>query len=214
MSILLIYFVCLRVQNAEYVDIIRMCLTARFGVGVVKNLSIDRRSVGHEKVTIDVWWIVEDGGLTLLIAYLLLLHPSYRNRDATLRLFIIIPSEEVKGAEKDRMRHLLERFRIEATVHCVVVEGTAPGAKTFSRFQKYSGLDDEGMKDKYAIFFMRLADAMAAHSCTASLVVASLPVPRIGVNVRKYLCQLDCLIGTRPTILIRGNQETVLTYDL
>ncbi|CAE7655288.1 Slc12a3, partial [Symbiodinium microadriaticum] len=201
------------VSNIEYVDVIRMCLITRFGVGVVKNLTIDRRSVANEKVTIDVWWFVEDGGLTLLIAYLLSKHPSYRNRNATLRLFIVTTAE-TQDAEKVRMVTLLERFRIEATVHPVVVETVDPHPKTYAKFQKYSGLDEEGMQDKRTMYFMRLSDVMATQSSSASLVVASLPIPRVGIHIRKYLCQLECLIGQRPTILIRGNQETVLTYDL
>ena len=68
---------------------------------------------------------------------------------------------------------------------------------------------------KYFLFsFLRLSEVMRHYSARAALVVVTLPLPRRGVtSAGLYMAWLDCLSrGLPPTLLVRGNQRSVLTF--
>lgn len=193
-------------------EIIRSCFLLKHGVGIVRNLAdvsddSDSNLLDKKMTTIDIWWLIEDGGLTLLLAYLALKHPNYRSR-ATLRVFSVA-SEDAMEDEKLRLQELLHKFRIEATV-IVVPDLKTPAASTRA---VYSTMSSHGEKDRRSIYFMNISEQMQKHSSFASLVVSSLPVPKRNIPVSQYMAFLELLSGNnRPTMLVRGNQETVLTF--
>lgn len=61
---------------------------------------------------------------------------------------------------------------------------------------------------------LRLRELLLKHSTEASLIVMSLPMPRQGaVSAPLYLSWLEVLTkGMPPFILVRGNQNSVLTF--
>lgn len=61
---------------------------------------------------------------------------------------------------------------------------------------------------------LRLRELLLKHSTEASLVVMSLPMPRQGaVTAPLYMSWLEVLTsGMPPFLLIRGNQNSVLTF--
>lgn len=61
---------------------------------------------------------------------------------------------------------------------------------------------------------LRLRELLMDHSRMANLVVMTLPIPRrSGISTPLYMAWLECLTRDMPPfILIRGNQESVLTY--
>ncbi|KAK6044629.1 hypothetical protein COOONC_17867, partial [Cooperia oncophora] len=65
----------------------------------------------NKKPIIDVWWLSDDGGLTLLVPYLLTQQGS-RLKGANLRVFTVAPEGVSVTAEEERMAALLEKFRI------------------------------------------------------------------------------------------------------
>ena len=196
----------------EYRDIIRVSFLTRHGVGVVRNLTTSTNMIlkPDSAPTIDVWWLVEDGGLTVLVAHLIMRHAEYRERNAVMRLFIAC-SEDEAVEERALLTTLLSKFRIKATIF-IIDKNREPSAESLQHFKTLTQSTDEEMKNEYLRFFVNISEEMKHHSVLAALVIASLPIPRQGVPVRRYLGFLDILSGSRPTILIRGNQDTVLTY--
>jgi hypothetical protein len=73
--------------------------------------------------SIDVWWIVHDGGLLMLLPFLLRQHKTWKNTQ--LRLFTIAQMED----NSVRMKHDLERFlyhlRIDAQVFVIEMVSAA-----------------------------------------------------------------------------------------
>ncbi len=62
--------------------------------------------------------------------------------------------------------------------------------------------------------FMRLARVMSTTSSGAALTVVNIPVPRLDVPINVLMAWMDLLSHEgRPTILMRGNGQTALTYD-
>lgn len=61
---------------------------------------------------------------------------------------------------------------------------------------------------------LRLRELLQKHSTDASLIVMSLPMPRQGaVSAPLYMSWLEVLTkGMPPFLLVRGNQNSVLTF--
>ncbi|KAG1937889.1 solute carrier family 12 member 3-like isoform X2 [Pimephales promelas] len=187
--------------------------------------------------TIDIYWISDDGGLTLLVPYLL----TRRNRwkKCKIRVFILGDQETMKEDRKD-MKMLLKRFRLEFEDIVVITDvDKAPLAKNWQRYEdniapfvlseeqaggdvhelkrlspwKVSDKDLEAIKPKVERS-VRLNEIIKRNSIPAALVVISLPVPDVNCPSSLYMAWVEALsYGIHcPTLLIRGNQENVMTF--
>ncbi|KAF8360024.1 hypothetical protein PRIPAC_95019, partial [Pristionchus pacificus] len=170
--------------------------------------------------TIDVWWLADDGGLTLLIPHLLTLPKSYLY-GAHLRIFTVT-STESKGRDKEvEMAALLAKFRIDFhDLHIISDISTEPQSATTKEFDKLiapfrrnqeGGWITEAMAHASAAKTkrnLRITELLREKSCDCDLIVLTLPVPRKGlVCSTLYLSWLEMLTrDLPPTLLIRGNQ--------
>ena len=68
---------------------------------------------------IDIWWVIHDGGLLLLLPYLLTLHKVWRN--CTLRLFAVTMSNEDPVDIANLTAEFLNSVRINATVEVITL---------------------------------------------------------------------------------------------
>ncbi|KAL1272040.1 hypothetical protein QQF64_031056 [Cirrhinus molitorella] len=187
--------------------------------------------------TIDIYWISDDGGLTLLVPYLL----TRRNRwkKSKLRVFILGDPETMKEDQKD-MKMLLKRFRLEIDDVIVITDVDRPPlAKNLQHYEetiepfrlteeqargdvqelkrlspwKVSDKDLEVIRPKIERT-LRLNEIIKKNSIHAALVVVSLPVPDVTCPSSLYMAWLDTLsYGIHcPVLLIRGNQQNVMTF--
>ncbi|XP_030832126.1 solute carrier family 12 (sodium/potassium/chloride transporters), member 2 isoform X1 [Strongylocentrotus purpuratus] len=182
------------------------------------------------KGTIDVWWLFDDGGLTLLIPHLLTQKTNWQK--CKLRVFASGKKERVDD-EKRKMANLLSKFRIpHDSVNIIPNIGKLPSAASIEKFNKIiepwllkegedpkaypwkiSEQDVESLNDK-TMRQIRLRELLQEHSKDASLIVMSLPMPRKSLCPPiMYMCWLEVLSGDLPPMLLmRGNQTSVLTY--
>lgn len=67
---------------------------------------------------VDVYWVADDGGLTLLVGYILAKHLKKK-----LRVFSVayITNGDNRKFAQERMERLCERFRIKAEVHGIEI---------------------------------------------------------------------------------------------
>ncbi|XP_073715776.1 solute carrier family 12 member 3-like [Misgurnus anguillicaudatus] len=187
--------------------------------------------------TIDVYWIADDGGLTLLIPYLM----TRRNRwkKTKIRVFLI-GDQETMGEYRKDMKTLLKKFRLEIKDVIVITDvDKEPLAKNLQRYEenmsqfslneeqtvgdiqelkrlspwKVSNKDLELMKPKVERS-VRLNEIIKRNSIHAALVVISLPVPDVNCPSSLYMAWMEALsYGIHcPVLLIRGNQENVMTF--
>uniref|UniRef100_A0A667WQJ1 Solute carrier family 12 member 10, tandem duplicate 1 n=1 Tax=Myripristis murdjan TaxID=586833 RepID=A0A667WQJ1_9TELE len=190
------------------------------------------------KKTIDVYWIADDGGLTLLVPYLLTRRKRWRQ--CKVRVFISGDEHSMEEGRKE-MISLLKRFRLD--FHDVIVmtdSEKAPLTKNVSRFEdtvtpfrlKDEQQDDTlpqelrqrspgKISDKELEAFrlkserkVRLNEIIRRNSQNTALILVSLPVPQSDCPSALYMAWLDTLTcGLHcPTVLIRGNQQNVLTF--
>ncbi|XP_010637236.1 solute carrier family 12 member 3 isoform X9 [Fukomys damarensis] len=191
------------------------------------------------KKTIDIYWLFDDGGLTLLIPYLL--HRKKRWAKCKIRVFV---GGQINRLDQERKAiiSLLSKFRLGFhEVHILPDINQKPSAEHIKRFEDMIApfrLND-GFKDEATVAEMRrdcpwkisdeevnknrvkslrqvrLNEILLDYSQDAALVVITLPIGRKGKSPSSlYMAWLETLSQDLrpPVILIRGNQENVLTF--
>uniref|UniRef100_A0A3B3WRY5 Solute carrier family 12 member 2 n=1 Tax=Poecilia mexicana TaxID=48701 RepID=A0A3B3WRY5_9TELE len=182
------------------------------------------------KGTIDVWWLFDDGGLTLLIPYLLTNRSKWG--DCRIRVFI---GGKINRIDHDRraMATLLSRFRIDFSD--INVLGDINLVKLFKELIEPYRLKEDDMEQEAAERLkaqepwritdnelelyktnrqIRLNELLKEHSSSAKLIVVSMPLARKGtVSSALYMCWLETLSkDLPPLLLVRGNHQSVLTF--
>uniref|UniRef100_A0A3Q1HXD3 Solute carrier family 12 member 2 n=1 Tax=Anabas testudineus TaxID=64144 RepID=A0A3Q1HXD3_ANATE len=179
------------------------------------------------KGTVDVWWLFDDGGLTLLIPYLLT--NKKRWKDCKIRVFIGVlhvllilffridfsditvlgdintkPKKDTAAFEE-----LIEPYRLkEDDMEQEAAErlkNSEPWRITDNELELYRAKTNRQI---------RLNELLKEHSSTANLIVMSLPLARKGaVSSALYMAWLEVLSKDLPPILlVRGNHQSVLTF--
>uniref|UniRef100_A0A671WZQ8 Solute carrier family 12 member 2 n=1 Tax=Sparus aurata TaxID=8175 RepID=A0A671WZQ8_SPAAU len=190
------------------------------------------------KGTIDVWWLFDDGGLTLLIPFLLTNRSKWG--DCRIRVFI---GGKINRIDHDRraMAMLLSRFRIDfSDIHVLGDINTKPkkhNKLTFKELIEPYRLKEDDMEQEAAERLkaqepwritdnelelykaktnrqIRLNELLKEHSNAAKLIVMSMPLARKGtVSSALYMCWLETLTkDVPPLLLVRGNHQSVLTF--
>ncbi|XP_067445033.1 solute carrier family 12 member 3 [Thunnus thynnus] len=194
----------------------------------------------QERKTIDVYWLSDDGGLTLLLPYLL----TRRKRWARCKVRVFVGGDTNKKEEqKEEVLALIKKFRLgfhDVEVLPDIFQNPQPGnvlqfENMVSRFRletnpkqdsdsgppraqeepwRISDQDLERNKAK-SLRQIRLNEILQDYSREAALIVITMPVGRRGVCPSiLYLAWLDFLSRDLrpPVLLVRGNQENVLTF--
>ncbi|XP_069379373.1 solute carrier family 12 member 2-like [Paralichthys olivaceus] len=190
------------------------------------------------KGTIDVWWLFDDGGLTLLIPYLLTNRSKWG--DCRIRVFI---GGKINRIDHDRrvMATLLSRFRIDfSDINVLGDINTKPkkhNKLSFKELIEPYRLKEDDMEQEAAERLkaqepwritdnelelykaktnrqIRLNELLKEHSSHAKLIVMSMPLARKGtVSSALYMCWLETLSrDAPPLLLVRGNHQSVLTF--
>lgn len=200
---------------------------------IQKSVDLFRAKHPHNKntETIDVWWLYDDGGLTLLIPYILTTRKYYGK--AKLRVFSLANKNLDIDQQQLNLASLLSKFRIDFQDVTVLPDITKKPKEYSTREFEYmvekfrektaskdleNGLvitDSEylSLRDK-TNRYIRVRELLLQHSRNAKLVVVTMPMPRKNrVSAPLYLAWLDTLTRDMPpTVLIRGNQTSVLTF--
>ncbi|XP_066156411.1 bumetanide-sensitive sodium-(potassium)-chloride cotransporter [Euwallacea fornicatus] len=187
--------------------------------------------ISKKKGTIDVWWLYDDGGLTLLLPYIMSTRSSWKN--CKLRVFALANNSEGMELEQRNMASLLAKFRIEYSDLQIMPDITKPASEKTRRFFD-SLIEDfrsrsESCEDGISVEIsdsellavkdktnrqMRLRELLLEQSHEAELVVVTLPIPRKNIiSAATYFAWLELLTKDMPPmLLVRGNQSSVLTF--
>ncbi|XP_046400553.1 bumetanide-sensitive sodium-(potassium)-chloride cotransporter-like [Ischnura elegans] len=200
---------------------------------ILDRLTYFRRKQG--KGVIDVWWLYDDGGLTLLLPYLINTRSNWAG--CRLRVFALANSKDNLEMEQISIANLLSKFRIDysdLTMIRDITQRPLDASKAFfaSLIQNFRGRKTSGsasddpsaeniiseseltaQREKTARH-LRLRELLLENSKDSNLVVMTLPMPRRGaVSAPLYMAWMETLTrGMPPFLLVRGNQESVLTF--
>ncbi|XP_074649682.1 solute carrier family 12 member 2-like [Tubulanus polymorphus] len=200
---------------------------AQINQDVLRTVNMFHRK--QKKGTIDVWWLFDDGGLTLLLPYILSTKSHWRS--CKLRVFTAGKKMGELDHDQRNMAALLSKFRIEYSSMTVIPDiGRKPKSESKEEFDLMlsdwlakDNKDPESWQITQSELVMhkektnrhiRLRELLKEHSSEASLIVMTLPIPRKGTTpAGLYMAWLDILTKDMPPILLlRGNQTSVLTY--
>lgn len=189
------------------------------------------QSANKKSGTIDVWWLTDDGGLTLLVPYLLSSRKKWKN--CNLRVFCGSSNVGNVDNEHRRMVTLLSKFRIDYSKLTVIPDlRHKPSPKGMNEFKEmvnpwmlknledqhshpWKVSEDDLIGNKLKTYrHVKLHETLQEHSKNASLIVLTLPFPRKSTcPAGLYMTWLEMITKDLPPILLlRGNQQSVLTY--
>ncbi|XP_039988108.1 solute carrier family 12 member 3 [Xiphias gladius] len=192
------------------------------------------------KKTIDVYWLSDDGGLTLLLPYLL----TRRKRWAKCKVRVFVGGEtDKKEKQREEVLALIKKFRLgfhDVEVLPEIYQNPQPrNVHQFENMVGHFRLDKNPQQDSEpgpprqqeepwmitdqdlernkakSLRQIRLNEVLQDYSREAALIVITMPVGRRGVCPSTlFLAWLDFLSSNLrpPVLLVRGNQENVLTF--
>ncbi|XP_037815432.1 bumetanide-sensitive sodium-(potassium)-chloride cotransporter [Lucilia sericata] len=180
----------------------------------------------HPKSTIDVFWLYDDGGLTMLLPYIISMRSNWQN--CKLRVFALSHGKDEEMEEKN-MASLLTKFRIKYS-QLIMLKGVThrPKETTILQHRKlidsycYNAGSEEAAVSSSELQEMvektnrqlRIHELVVEHSSEAALIVMSLPMPRKeAISAPLYMSWLEMLSCDVkcPVVFARGNQTPVLT---
>ncbi|XP_078527524.1 solute carrier family 12 member 3 isoform X2 [Lissotriton helveticus] len=220
------------------------------GVGPTANNTLDPEALTAEqqantifqtdqgKKTIDIYWLFDDGGMTLLIPYLL----SRKKRWGKCKIRVFVGGQINRmDEERKAIITLLSKFRLSFhEVHVLPDINQKPRPEHAKRFEDMiapfrlnDGFKDEAMVNEMrqdcpwkisdeeikrykakSLRQVRLNEVLLDYSRDAALVVITMPVGRKDKCPSSlYMAWLETLSQDlrAPVLLTRGNQDNVLT---
>ncbi|XP_077569610.1 solute carrier family 12 member 4 [Stigmatopora nigra] len=115
-----------------FINTVRCTTAAHLALMVPKNVSFYPSN--HERYTdgsIDVWWIVHDGGMLMLLPFLLKQHKVWRK--CKMRIFTVAQMDDNSIQMKKDLATFLYQLRIEAEVEVVEMHDSDISAYTYER---------------------------------------------------------------------------------
>uniref|UniRef100_A0A672M4M6 Solute carrier family 12 member 4 n=1 Tax=Sinocyclocheilus grahami TaxID=75366 RepID=A0A672M4M6_SINGR len=115
-----------------FINTVRCTTAAHLALMVPKNVSFYPSN--HERFTdgyIDVWWIVHDGGMLMLLPFLLKQHKVWRK--CKMRIFTVAQMDDNSIQMKKDLATFLYQLRLEAEVEVVEMHNSDISAYTYER---------------------------------------------------------------------------------
>ncbi|XP_068558144.1 solute carrier family 12 member 7-like isoform X1 [Cebidichthys violaceus] len=116
----------------NFIETVRETTAAQQALLVAKN--IDHFPGNHDRLkegTIDVWWIVHDGGLLMLLPFLLSQHKVWRK--CKMRIFTVAHMEDNSIQMKKDLQMFLYHLRLDAVVEVVEMHESDISAFTYEK---------------------------------------------------------------------------------
>ncbi|XP_016992132.1 bumetanide-sensitive sodium-(potassium)-chloride cotransporter isoform X1 [Drosophila rhopaloa] len=205
---------------------------------VLSDLTLFTRKRSH--AVIDVWWLYDDGGLTLLLPYIISTRRTWQT--CKLRVYALANKKAELEFEQRSMASLLSKFRIDYSDLTLIPDITKKPLETSTQFfneliKDFVVTEKEGengnssratLNEDEALItdddllavqdktnrYLRLREYLREQSTKSDLVVMTLPMPRKNiVSAPLYMAWLESLSRDMPPFLfVRGNQTSVLTF--
>ncbi|XP_055845957.1 bumetanide-sensitive sodium-(potassium)-chloride cotransporter isoform X2 [Episyrphus balteatus] len=201
---------------------------------VLNDLTQFTRKRSH--AVIDVWWLYDDGGLTLLLPYIISTRKQWQS--CKLRVYALANKKAEMEFEQRSMASLLSKFRIDYSDLQLIPDITKKPQESSTQFFNELIKDfvvsennvnittpvneDEALTTEDDLLnvqdktnrYLRLREYLLEKSVKSDLVVMTLPMPRKNiVSAPLYMAWLESLSrGMPPFLFVRGNQTSVLTF--
>ncbi|XP_020289564.1 solute carrier family 12 member 6 isoform X5 [Pseudomyrmex gracilis] len=187
-------------QTVRSVSAAKMALLVPKGINFFPDSS--EKIIGN----IDVWWIVHDGGLLMLLPFLLKQHRTWKN--CKMRIFTVAQMEDNSIQMKKDLKKFLYDLRIEAEVEIVEMTNTDISAYTYERTlimeQRNQMLRELQLNKKQSLGVVQLVDF--------NEVPAEEKLPLVQAIVDHHH-NVDAKVATKVRFQEPGNQSSNVTDD-
>ena len=204
-----------------------------FDEAILQNLSQYRGAKKQKEGTIDVYWLYDTGGLTLLLPFIINSRAMFAK--CKLRVFVLANKEMDLKEQAQNLALMLKKFRITFQQIILISDATKrPDKSTRDKFQLMVTVPqpecDAGPPMSESLmfvnetelakhndktkFYLRISEIVQANSSNAALIFMTMPLPTKGtVPPPLYMAWLDFMSQNLPPFFyVRGNQESVLTF--
>eukprot|EP00743_Colponemidia_sp_Colp-15_P000428 GILK01000489.1.p1 GENE.GILK01000489.1~~GILK01000489.1.p1 ORF type:complete len:888 (+),score=173.56 GILK01000489.1:90-2666(+) len=196
---------------AIHLDALRCAFHVKMGVMLCRKshqLMANYDKNTRVEADIDVYWLADDGGFSLLMPHLL--HENHQWRRSRIRLFV--PKGEA-GSHETRLKEvtsLIKSLRVEASINLLDNDPAFPSDELLNALG--SDLDEAGFEVHQ---YLQFVPEIRRNSQSSKVVFISLPKPTPTVSPKNYYLWLSYLTqDLPPTILIHGDQGAVMTSYL
>ncbi|XP_061166626.1 solute carrier family 12 member 4-like [Saccostrea echinata] len=114
-----------------FLDAVKNINAGQMALLAVKGINLFPSSNEKLKGTIDVWWIVHDGGMLMLLPFLLKQHKTWKH--CKLRVFTVAQLEDNTIQMKKDLELFMYQLRIDAEVHVLEMSNSDISAYTYER---------------------------------------------------------------------------------
>ncbi|CAH0405213.1 unnamed protein product [Chilo suppressalis] len=115
----------------SFLHTVRAVTAARMAMLVPKGINFFPDSTEKVSGNIDIWWIVHDGGMLMLLPFLLKQHRTWKN--CKMRIFTVAQMEDNSIQMKKDLKMFLYQLRLEAEVEVVEMTDSDISAYTYER---------------------------------------------------------------------------------
>ncbi|XP_034054964.1 solute carrier family 12 member 7-like isoform X1 [Gymnodraco acuticeps] len=116
----------------NFIETVRETTSAHLALMVAKNIDhFPNNQERLEEGTIDVWWIVHDGGLLMLLPFLLSQHKVWRK--CKMRIFTVAQMDDNSIQMKKDLQMFLYHLRLDAEVEVVELHDSDISAFTYEK---------------------------------------------------------------------------------
>lgn len=196
-------------KASEYRDVVRDGFEIGRNVMVVRGAEWIRYNRMPTR-TIDVWWLVDDGGFAILLPWLLSTKKHWSQ--IQLRIFTVPGSLSIDQVAQTaaNFEKLVAEFRIPATVHVEIPDLMSEEA--YDAIMSTMGVVVPQDAVERTRRYILLSQLLREHSSDAELVFCTLPFPPDEVAASVWFSWLDIMSDNMPpTVFLRGNQQSLLS---
>ncbi|XP_057655789.1 solute carrier family 12 member 4 isoform X1 [Diorhabda carinulata] len=184
-----------------FLETVRNITAARMALLVPKGINFFPDSTDKVIGNIDVWWIVHDGGLLMLLPFLLKQHRTWKN--CKMRIFTVAQMEDNSIQMKKDLKTFLYHLRIQAEVEVVEMMDHDISAYTYERTlmmeQRNQMLRELRLNKKESLGVVDLADF--------NLLSAEEKIPLVQSIVDQHHQNVDAKMPTKVRFQEPGTEE-------
>ena len=200
----------------EFTNVIFSVFNLKYSLAILRN--IDQFNIVDKNGTIDIWWSTEDGGLTILLPYLLSIQHEWQRSRLRLIVLAIAAHGETYASKYNEMADLLYKERINAEVIVIeVVSDIHILPLTLHSWKelmtRMSRTDRAQNIDKKTFRILLLSDYIRQYSSDSSFIAFAMPLPEHHSEPEIFMAYLEMLSRIqKPFLFVIGNGEQVLNW--
>lgn len=197
-------------KNQNLFDLVRAALESNLSVAIVRGFN-DVQPEILQTNPIDIWWLADDGGLTVLLGYILANHDIWSK--CSIRCFAITSGSAGINEIRLNLSHLFIMFRIPCEVIVLSGNDYPPSDETLNLWKELNVTSDDDEIHGKINTFLRLREMILKNSLESSLIFCTMQIPRQNQNPELWTAFIDVVSrGMPPFMWIHGNNENVLTF--